>query len=262
MKKSIEIIGLPVFSIAQGREIGKVKDFVIDSQNGAVVALVIDDGKWYLGAKLLPMSAITAIGEFAVTVDSVENIREVKDMQNIEGLLDANIKVIGTNVLTNTGRICGKVTEIIIDDNGKICSCEVEENAGEISEISSQRILTYGKEVMIVADPEAKKSLGVKPLTLENKVENSIPVTQPEPTHTVPTIEKKAIPVEQAETVDESAKKFDDRHRKYLLGKKASRKIETENGMVIVEQGGEITEEVLQKAKLAGKFVELSMNIQ
>jgi hypothetical protein len=31
--------------------------------------------------------------------------------------------------------------------------------------------------------------------------------------------------------------------------------------MIIVEQGGEITTEVLQKAKLAGKFVELSMNI-
>ncbi|MPM34775.1 hypothetical protein SDC9_81362 [bioreactor metagenome] len=64
------------------------------------------------------------------------------------------------------------------------------------------------------------------------------------------------------EATDESAKKFDDRHRKYLLGKKASRRIETDNGMIIVDQGGEITEEVLQKAKLAGKFVELSMNIQ
>jgi hypothetical protein len=31
--------------------------------------------------------------------------------------------------------------------------------------------------------------------------------------------------------------------------------------MLIVEQGGEITEEVIQKAKLAGKFVELSMSI-
>jgi len=31
---------------------------------------------------------------------------------------------------------------------------------------------------------------------------------------------------------------------------------------LIVDQGGEINEEVLQKAKLAGKFVELSMNIQ
>ncbi|HWQ61165.1 MAG TPA: photosystem reaction center subunit H, partial [Negativicutes bacterium] len=49
--------------------------------------------------------------------------------------------------------------------------------------------------------------------------------------------------------------------RKYLLGKKANRRIETDNGVVIVEKDGEITEEVIQKAKLAGKFVELSMSI-
>ena len=49
---------------------------------------------------------------------------------------------------------------------------------------------------------------------------------------------------------------------KFLLGKKASRRIETDNGVLVVDEGGEITEEVLQKAKLAGKYVELSMNVQ
>jgi hypothetical protein len=55
---------------------------------------------------------------------------------------------------------------------------------------------------------------------------------------------------------------FEEKQRKYLLGKKASRRIEAESGVVIIEQGEEITEVVLQKAKLAGKFVELSMSIQ
>ena len=61
---------------------------------------------------------------------------------------------------------------------------------------------------------------------------------------------------------DDSAKKFDEKNRKFLLGKKASRRIEADNGLVIVEEGGEITEEVLQKAKLTGSFVELSMNVR
>ena len=47
-----------------------------------------------------------------------------------------------------------------------------------------------------------------------------------------------------------------------MIGKKASRKIQTENGLLIVDQGGEITEEVIQKAKLANKFVELTMSVQ
>ncbi|MDF2636185.1 MAG: PRC-barrel domain protein, partial [Pelosinus sp.] len=61
---------------------------------------------------------------------------------------------------------------------------------------------------------------------------------------------------------DDSARKFDEKNRKYLLGKKASRRIETDNGLLIVEEGGEITEEILQKAKLSGSFVELSMSIK
>ena len=54
----------------------------------------------------------------------------------------------------------------------------------------------------------------------------------------------------------------EDRHRRFLLGKKATRKIEMDNGIVIVDAGAEITEEVLQKAKLANKFTELAMNAQ
>ncbi|MCI6085713.1 MAG: photosystem reaction center subunit H, partial [Selenomonas sp.] len=53
-----------------------------------------------------------------------------------------------------------------------------------------------------------------------------------------------------------------ERHRRFLLGKKATRTIKMDNGIVIVEEGQDITEEVLQKAKLANKFIELSMNVQ
>ena len=55
-------------------------------------------------------------------------------------------------------------------------------------------------------------------------------------------------------------KPVEDRRRAMLLGKKAARTITADNGEVIVESGAEITEEVLQKAKLANKFIELSMN--
>ena len=52
----------------------------------------------------------------------------------------------------------------------------------------------------------------------------------------------------------------DDRRRTMLLGKKATRTIKADNGDVIIDEGAEITEEVLQKAKLANKYIELSMN--
>ncbi|EAX48572.1 PRC-barrel domain protein [Thermosinus carboxydivorans Nor1] len=259
MKKSAEILGLPVISILEGKELGTVKDLVVDASGGAVAALIVDDGKWYLGAKLLPFGAITGLGEYAITVDSSEYILSVVKSPELEQLLIENVKVIGTKVLTKTGRIQGTVSEIVIDDTGKIAACEISENNGAISNVPAQRIVTFGKSVLIITDEDQPTHIAAAMAKTMEK--HDIPVVNERlAVQTTPT---SAVAVQSGkETDDDPTRKFDEKHRKFLLGKKASRRIETDNGMIIVDQGGEITEEVLQKAKLAGKFVELSMSVQ
>jgi uncharacterized protein YrrD len=261
VKKSIEIIGLPIISIIEGTELGTVKSLLINPKDGSVT-LLIDDSKWYWGAKFLPLSVVTGLGQYAITIENSDAILTLTDAPEVEQLIVADLKVIGTKVLTRNGLIQGKVTEILIDNSGKIVACEIEDVNGESSSIEAQQILTFGKDVLIVSD--------------ENEIVTKNPITAPvvsaaEKTSIIPTvISDKKIPVipiseHEASTIsanDDSAKKFDEKNRKYLLGKKASRRIETDNGLLIVEEGGEITEEVLQKAKLTGSFVELSMNIQ
>lgn len=266
MKKSVEIVGQPVISITEGKEFGHVKELLINYINGSVAALVIDDGKWYLGAKLLPFEAIAGLGEYAVTVNTSQDILTVTDKPELEKLLEAGIKVIGTKVLTKGGRIQGKINEFVIDEAGKINTCELETADGAVIPLPAQRVVTFGKEVIIIT--ESEETAIAKPVVPAA----AVPVVPAEPVQAVIPEEEQQVEVLAAASVvetkdkeqapDDSAKKFDDKHRKFLLGKKAARRIETDNGMIIVEQGGEITEEVLQKAKLAGKFVELSMNIQ
>ena len=41
MKKSVEIIGLPVISITEGRELGMSKSLLIDAPNGSVAAITL-----------------------------------------------------------------------------------------------------------------------------------------------------------------------------------------------------------------------------
>lgn len=259
MKKSIEIIGLPVISIIEGTELGTVKSLLINPADGSVTIL-IDDAKWYWGAKFLPLAAVTGLGQYAITIENSDAILTLTDAPEVEQLIVADLKVIGTKVLTRNGLIQGKVTEILIDNSGKIVACEIEDINGETTSIEAQQILTFGKDVLIVSD------------------ENDIVIKKPATTQNIPSIEtppiipavasnqKPSVSVEQDAAKlsinDDSARKFDEKNRKYLLGKKASRRIETDNGLLIVEEGGEITEEVLQKAKLTGSFVELSMNVQ
>lgn len=157
MKKSVEILGLPIISITEGREIGISKTLLIDAKNGAVAAITIEDDDWYRGVKLIPYEAIIAIGEDAVTITHSENILTLDEAGDYERLLDENIRVIGTKAITRSGRIQGKVTEVFIGDGGKIEKCEITTPDGSVNEVDSEQISIFGKQVTVIAVDDEKK---------------------------------------------------------------------------------------------------------
>ena len=350
MKKSLEILGLPVISITEGRELGMSKSLLIDAKNGTVAAITIEDEDWYRGVKLLPYSSVIAIGSDAVTVTGSDKILTLEDAGDYESMLDANIKIIGTKAITMSGTIQGKVSEIFIGENGKIEKCEIEAADGSLSEITAEQVSIFGKQVTVIeAESEKKTELlnrikqddANKPAPqIDPEPEIAAPAPEPEPvavpepeitlepaapepepvieeTVPEPVVEETVVPEVEAETIAETApepvveepvaeetpkteavaegpvietvpepvveetveaapepvaeepakenKKSDpitDRHRRFLLGKTATRQIFSENGVVVVEQGETVTEAILQKASMTNKFIELSMNVQ
>ena len=380
MKKSIEILGLPIISITEGRELGVSKTLVIDAKNGAIAAITIEDEDWYRGVKLIPYEAIIAIGEDAVTITNSENILNLEEAGDYERLLVENVRVIGTKAITKSGYIQGKVTEVFVGAGGKIDKCEITTPDNTIEEVTADQISIFGKQVTVIdVDREKKNNLSEQPAfepvfeafseepepqtwtpPLENSEENNFSATeefQPTPELTLPPKEEPETtpetqaeleqvmtpdPVEQEtseqpveekpaeqpeEQSDEPApaeqpveqppeeksaeqpapteedkkiaamtqqaedlkaalqkareskktspeqkpmlsqkkqveKAVDERRRRVLLGKHATKTITAESGTVVVETGAEVTEEVLQRARLSNKFIELSMNVQ
>ena len=303
MKKSIEIIGLPVISITEGRELGMSKTLLIDAKNGTIAAITIEDEDWYRGVKLLPYSSVIAIGEDAVTVTNSENILTLEDAGDYEAMMDANIKIIGTKAITKSGTIQGKVVEIYVGDNGKIEKCEIEARDGSLSEITSDQISIFGKQVTVIDSDLEKKTELIAPKAPAGAVEapkaEEKPAAEPkaeapkaepakaeapkaEPKQEAKPAEPKAVPAPapkaepkqeakpapkaEAPKADPSIQMADkateERHRRFLLGKTVTRKITTDSGVVLVNEGDTVTEEVLQKVKIANKFIDLSMNVQ
>lgn len=310
MKKSIEIIGLPVISITEGRELGMSKTLLIDAKNGTIAAITIEDEDWYRGVKLLPYSSVIAIGEDAVTVTNSENILTLEDAGDYEAMMDANIKIIGTKAITKSGTIQGKVVEIYVGDNGKIEKCEIEARDGSLSEITADQISIFGKQVTVidsdlekkteliapkapaeaVAAPKAEEKPAAEPKAEARKAEPAkAEAPKAEPKQEAKPAEPKAAPAPapapkaepkqeakpapKAEPAKAEAPKADpsiqmadkateERHRRFLLGKTVTRKITTDSGVVLVNEGDTVTEEVLQKVKIANKFIDLSMNVQ
>ena len=331
MKKSVDILGLPVISITEGRELGMSKTLLIDAPNRVVAAITIEDEDWYRGVKLIPYDNVIAVGEDAVTINNSENILTLDAAGDFETLLDDNIRVIGTKAITRSGVIQGTISEIFIGDDGSIEKCEITAPEGSTTEVTADQVSIFGKEVTVispegdagkksdaaaapaapavtapaapvaVAEPVAEVAAPAVEETApvaEPPAEEPVPVSEPEPVveepvaepapvvevapePEVPVVEEAPVevPAEEPAPVaeaapapeepaaepaeDKSAERVnEDRHRRFLLGKKATRTIKMDNGVVIVEAGADITEEVLQKAKLGNKFIELSMSAQ
>ncbi len=428
-KKSVEITGLPVISVTEGFELGVSKTLIVDAKAGAVAAITIEDEDWYRGVKLLPYSSIIAIGNDAITVTNSDSILTLDEACDFEAMLDANIRVIGTKAITKTGTIDGEVSEIFISPNGVVEKIEIIDPKGNTSEIPSDEIYVFGKEVTVIGDPgdganrvptvfyatkpkakaapepvpepiieampeptpeppveampeptpepmveaipeptpepmvetipeptpepmveampeptpestvEAMPEPAPEPMveampepapeptveampestpepmveampeptpepeiepapaqSMESETETEpAPVTEPEPepapaleleieeepapqpakkpaakskktpaakTKKTTTTKTKKEKTPSAEKEEAPGKAVMDRHRRFLIGKKASRDVAANNGTVIIQAGEEITEAALQKAQLAGKLIELSMNAQ
>ena len=323
MKKSVEIIGLPVISITEGRELGMSKSLLIDAPNGSVAAITIEDEDWYRGVKLLPYSSVIAIGEDAVTITNSENILTLEDAGDYEAMMDTNIKIIGTKAITKSGTIQGKVVEIYIGDNGKIEKCEIEGRDGSLSEIVSEQISIFGKQVTVIDSEGEKKTEIIAPVetpavaapkTEAPKVEvkeapkaeapkaevKDAPKTEAPkaeikeapkaeaqkaevkeapkaeapkaevkeaPKTEAPKAEVKVAPKAEApKAVDAAAQMADkateERHRRFLLGKTVTKDIVSATGVVLAKTGDVVTEEILQKVKMANMFIDLSMNVK
>ena len=197
MKKSVEILGLPIISITEGRELGVSKSLLIDAKNGVVAAITIDDEDWYRGVKLIPYEAIIAIGEDAVTITHSENILNLEEAGDYERLLVENIRVIGTKAITKTGRIQGKVTEVFIGDGGKIEKCEVTTPDGTVNEINSEQISIFGKQVTVIDVGEEKKNS----LTEQPAFEPAFEAFHEEPQETFESVKEELPPVEEIQPI-------------------------------------------------------------
>jgi hypothetical protein len=84
---------------------------------------------------------------------------------------------------------------------------------------------------------------------------------EPEPKKKTATRSRKKA-ANEPELSESAAQKTMERQRRFLLGKKATRDVSTADGVPIAKAGDVVTEEILQKASLSGKLIELSMIAQ
>lgn len=291
MKKSQQIVGLPIISISDGNEVGKVKNIIINSEKGTIDYFVVDSGIQALSTRVIPTANVLGIGEYAMTILNHEAISDVSKIPAAIELLQKNITVKETKVLTKKGSLIGETGDIFIDvDNG--CLIVGIEYIADITQkkvriIPRASVITYGKTLLVVEDDIQDKLFDDPSSLLEGsgsgysaesaydyktgvqsgvEEENTISEFWQEPQSTA--VEETAYTIsggaqqeiEKQETRSSAAELFEERQRQYLRGRKATRAITDNQGYIIINAGETITDAIIDRAKQSGKLVELVMN--
>ncbi|WP_099352114.1 PRC-barrel domain-containing protein [Fredinandcohnia onubensis] len=271
MKKSVEIVGLPIISIIDGIEIGKVKSLVINPEKGSVDFLTIEHEDWQVSVKAIPFKRVVGIGEYAVTIESEGSVIDLNEIPIANSLVNKKIKITNTKVMTRKGQLLGEVLEYYIDDEtGNLLGTLLNVSGNEVA-LASDSVLTYGKDIIIVAEDASSKFLDSVEY-LENPIQES---TQDETTEEL--IEKvlPASSTEEQSPFDEinasidkhgeaEAKALRLKQVDLLYGKVVTKDILDNEGNVLIPAGTHLSVDDIIKAQDLGPsvFVELSMNVE
>lgn len=156
MKTAQQIIGLPVVSIFDGNEIGKVKSIIINASKGTIDFFVIDSGIRSLAGGVIPAERVLGIGEYALTIQQPDDISDIVKIPEAIELMQKNITVHGTRVLTRKGNLLGEAGDIFFneEDTYNITGVEFLPASSDLKSgiIPRSCIITFGKNLLVVQD--------------------------------------------------------------------------------------------------------------
>ncbi len=260
MKKSKEIIGLPIISISDGTEVGKVKTVIINAEKGAIDYVVVDSGIQILSAKVIPTEYVLGIGEYALTIENEDAINDISKIPAAIDLLQKNIQVKGTKVLTKKGRLIGEIGDIYVneDDNCTIIGLEfiADITQKNVRIIPRDSIITFGKNLVVVKD-DVEATL----LNSAAQITNSVEQLETEKKNSEHNLNQTNNNVSEEEIASGAVSDMMEmKHKEYLNGKTATKTIYDEDGSVLIEENTLIDDEIFEIAKAYGKVIELVMN--
>jgi len=156
MKKTQKILGLPIISISDGMEVGKVKSIIINAEKGAIDYIAVDSGIQIFSARVIATEDILGIGEYALTIENEDVITDISKIPSAIQLLQKDIRVKGTKVLTKKGSLIGEIGDIYVDENNgcRITGLEfiADITQKQIRLIPRDSVITFGKNLTVVTE--------------------------------------------------------------------------------------------------------------
>lgn len=279
MKKSKEIIGSPVISIADGVQIGTIKGLIVNPQQKSVEFLLLDEKSDGPELKGIPFRSAEAVGEFAVTIEDKGVLIDMMKVGILQELIETGVDVIGTKVITKKGKYLGDVNEYAVDTvTGKFAEFYYMSEGKAEKTIMVENVITIGKEVLVVGEEAGvvTENIGENQSGSEKMKENfrsqDKELSGKENISAAGTTEQGESPGGNVKTSFTSEMKssldpagiFVQRQRQSLIGKTLIKDIKLDSGEIIARENTVVTEELFNKIYEIGaqKLMELAVSVK
>lgn len=160
-----EMVGLAVFDVEDGKQIGKVLDFLLDN-NWSIIGIQLE-GKAMFSSKIKVVlwEDIVAYGEDAVMIRNQQAVRKW-EAENIQhSFMAGNCKLKELPLLTEDGILIGHVTDVYFDQEMGNTITGIEVSDGLISDLmEGRKVLPFTPEMIkgenaIIVPPNSEQRL-------------------------------------------------------------------------------------------------------
>jgi uncharacterized protein YrrD len=161
--KAGEVIGRPVIVREGGREVGKIKDIVVDQFGRQVLGFVISEGL-LRGTKVATWATLQAIGPDSVVLNAAGSVVKTAQAPDIKSVIDKGTNIRGLRLQTTEGKELGKVEDFQFDEHsGAVEGYELSgglfsDAFGGRSFLPTPMSIELGKDVAFVG-PEAEATI-------------------------------------------------------------------------------------------------------
>jgi len=158
MRKSKQFESMPVISLEEGQQIGRVKSLVIDPANKKVAALIIDQKGLFKEQRFIPYEKVKSAGNDVITIEKTVHVERGASLPDIVKLVREKIDIIGAKLVTENGSLLGHVDEYYVElATGNIAGVAFSSNLINTmlkghAFLDIAYVRTLGKEVVIVTD--------------------------------------------------------------------------------------------------------------
>lgn len=156
MRRAREIIGLPVIDIEAGKQLGTVKDLLID-RDWSLRGVLLETKRWFSSLRYIVWENVVSVGKDAVTVPNEQCVRQLDETNDWLSLLNGSYKLKGLPVITVDGQQLGWVEDVYLEEQlgKKVLGCELSD--GLLSDLREGRRwlpspdnVTLGEDAVIV----------------------------------------------------------------------------------------------------------------